>query len=104
VLGRDASIKVVGGFAQSIPDMSGRLMSSGDGFGAIANALYVFPARIEDVRPYMVRLAPAIASSGVFTTSTTTTGPNVSSLAMAASRGTSVFSRRGRRPAESSSG
>src|SRR5260221_6604686 len=59
-------------------------------FGAISNALYVSPARIDDVNPYIVLLAALIASSAVSTTSTTTTGPNVSSFATAVSSGTSV--------------
>ena len=42
------------------------------------------------MRSYILRLAAAIASSGVSATSTTTTGLKVSSLAIAASRGTSV--------------
>src|ERR1700746_1893351 len=37
-------------------------------FGAISNALYVSPARIDDVNPYIVLLAALIASSGVSTT------------------------------------
>ncbi len=54
-------------------------------FGASSNALYVSPARIEDVKPYIVRLAASTAFSGVSTASTTTTGPKVSSFATVAS-------------------
>jgi len=45
----------------------------------------VSPVRIEDVRPYIVRLATATASSAVSTGSTMTSGPNDSSFEATAS-------------------
>jgi hypothetical protein len=45
--------------------------------------------RIDEVRPYITRLAAATASSSESTASTITSGPNVSSLAATASYGTS---------------